>query len=143
MKFCAKCGKEIHDEAVICVHCGCAVASSSKTSGSGKSTDGKFLSFVNDSKSIFVLGIVSLLLSLGIGIIFQIINLVKLKKYTDKASGKITPPEFDLTDSGDLIMYEDAKKKLKLGQILTSIGLIITGLSLFVLVMVIAVGAQI
>jgi len=25
MKFCAKCGKEIRDEAVICVHCGCAV----------------------------------------------------------------------------------------------------------------------
>lgn len=23
--FCSKCGKEIHDEAVICVHCGCAV----------------------------------------------------------------------------------------------------------------------
>ncbi len=21
--FCSKCGKEIHDEAVICVHCGC------------------------------------------------------------------------------------------------------------------------
>ncbi len=23
--FCSKCGKEINDEAVICVHCGCAV----------------------------------------------------------------------------------------------------------------------
>ncbi len=23
--FCSKCGKEIHEEAVICVHCGCAV----------------------------------------------------------------------------------------------------------------------
>lgn len=22
MKFCTKCGKEIHDEAVICIHCG-------------------------------------------------------------------------------------------------------------------------
>jgi magnesium-transporting ATPase (P-type) len=26
MKFCTKCGQQIHDEAVICVHCGCAVA---------------------------------------------------------------------------------------------------------------------
>ena len=26
MKFCSKCGKEILDEAVICPHCGCAVA---------------------------------------------------------------------------------------------------------------------
>lgn len=25
MKFCSKCGKEIHDEAVVCPHCGCAV----------------------------------------------------------------------------------------------------------------------
>jgi len=24
MKFCSKCGKEIHDDAVFCVHCGCA-----------------------------------------------------------------------------------------------------------------------
>ena len=25
MKYCSKCGKEIHDDAVICVHCGCSV----------------------------------------------------------------------------------------------------------------------
>ena len=25
MKFCSKCGKEIADEAVVCVNCGCAV----------------------------------------------------------------------------------------------------------------------
>ena len=29
MAFCGKCGKEIDDEAVICVHCGCAVTSQS------------------------------------------------------------------------------------------------------------------
>ena len=27
MKFCSKCGKEIHDDAVICVNCGCMVNS--------------------------------------------------------------------------------------------------------------------
>ena len=26
MKFCSKCGKEINEEAVICVHCGCSIA---------------------------------------------------------------------------------------------------------------------
>ena len=26
MKFCSKCGKEIHDDAAICIHCGCAVS---------------------------------------------------------------------------------------------------------------------
>lgn len=25
MAFCSKCGKEINDEAVVCVHCGCAI----------------------------------------------------------------------------------------------------------------------
>lgn len=25
MAFCSKCGKEVHDDAVICVHCGCRI----------------------------------------------------------------------------------------------------------------------
>ncbi len=29
MKFCTKCGAQIHDEAVVCVNCGCPVTSSS------------------------------------------------------------------------------------------------------------------
>ena len=31
MKFCQTCGSEIHDEAVICPNCGCAVASNKAT----------------------------------------------------------------------------------------------------------------
>ena len=27
MKYCSKCGKEVHDEAVVCIHCGCAIPS--------------------------------------------------------------------------------------------------------------------
>ena len=27
MKYCTKCGKQIVDDAVVCVHCGCSVAS--------------------------------------------------------------------------------------------------------------------
>ena len=26
--FCEKCGKEVHDEAVVCVHCGCSLRAS-------------------------------------------------------------------------------------------------------------------
>ena len=26
MNFCSKCGKEVHEDAVICVHCGCSIA---------------------------------------------------------------------------------------------------------------------
>ena len=28
MKYCSKCGKELLDEAVVCVHCGCPVTAS-------------------------------------------------------------------------------------------------------------------
>lgn len=27
--FCSKCGQKVHDEAVICVHCGCSIINSS------------------------------------------------------------------------------------------------------------------
>lgn len=30
MKYCSKCGKELVDEAVVCVNCGCAVQNNSK-----------------------------------------------------------------------------------------------------------------
>jgi len=30
--YCSKCGKEIHDDAVICVHCGCATKNSAASS---------------------------------------------------------------------------------------------------------------
>lgn len=29
--FCSKCGKEINDEAVVCIHCGCATANYNAT----------------------------------------------------------------------------------------------------------------
>ena len=33
MKFCSKCGKEIHDEAVVCTGCGCSIESNQEYSG--------------------------------------------------------------------------------------------------------------
>ncbi len=32
MAFCRKCGKEINDDAVMCVHCGCATEKAARTS---------------------------------------------------------------------------------------------------------------
>ena len=37
MRFCSKCGKEIRDEAVMCVHCGCAVENVNITNGANNS----------------------------------------------------------------------------------------------------------
>ena len=31
MKFCSHCGKEVRDDAVVCVHCGCALEEKKKT----------------------------------------------------------------------------------------------------------------
>lgn len=45
MKFCSKCGKEIHDEAVICVHCGCSTGDSKPMEEDNVSVGLCFLSF--------------------------------------------------------------------------------------------------
>ena len=36
MKFCQKCGKELVDEAVVCIGCGCSVAPEKKAEDGGK-----------------------------------------------------------------------------------------------------------
>jgi len=38
--FCRKCGKEIDDEAVVCIHCGCAVEEQKKNSDDDRSRTG-------------------------------------------------------------------------------------------------------
>ena len=45
MKFCQYCGKEIMDEAVMCVHCGCAVTSQKNASNDAPSTGMAVLGF--------------------------------------------------------------------------------------------------
>ena len=39
-KYCTNCGKEISDEAVICVHCGCSVDSASTTTKKDSNSKG-------------------------------------------------------------------------------------------------------
>ena len=34
--FCSKCGKEVNDEAVVCVHCGCAIENKKALATSSK-----------------------------------------------------------------------------------------------------------
>ncbi len=36
MKFCSKCGKQIHEDAVVCIHCGCATGKSAPSHASSK-----------------------------------------------------------------------------------------------------------
>lgn len=125
--FCSKCGKEIHDEAVVCVHCGCAVGGNTIPKARQHSEDySKFKAFQENVNTINILGILSLVLCLGIGIIFQIINIVKINKYVNKAERGFVLPEFNLTDSHDIAEYESTVRKFHRARIMTLIGYIIS-----------------
>ena len=87
----------------------------------------KFKAFQEDVKAISVLGILSLVFCLGIGIIFQIINLCKLQKYVDKQNKKDAIPVFNLENSHDIAEYDSTVRKLKNARIMTAIGLCISG----------------
>lgn len=65
--FCKKCGKEINDEAVVCIHCGCAVDDS----------QAKKLSDPEDKVNAGI--IVGTVLIPLIGMILGIVNLCKKK----------------------------------------------------------------
>ena len=122
MKYCSNCGKEIHDKAVFCVHCGCAVETAASNSEHSNEYN-RLMTFVREMKTVHVLGVISLVLCMGIGLIFQLINLPKINKYWKKAEKAYVFPEFNLTNPYDIELYENAKKKFKQGEIMTSIGL--------------------
>ena len=58
MKFCSKCGKEIMEEAVICVHCGCEVENRMQTSNNAKEVDEVNIGFCILSALIPLFGII-------------------------------------------------------------------------------------
>ncbi len=132
MKFCSKCGKELHDEAVICVGCGCPIETVPKTAKNEDINEyNRLMAFVREVKTMHILGIISLVLCLGIGIIFQIINIIKLNKYMDRKAKGYKFPEFNLTNPNDIALYEDTKKKYKAANTMTGIGLLISILLIF------------
>lgn len=145
--FCKKCGKEIHDQAVVCVHCGCAVDGAQNpqcnhhTQEKVKSPDhSKLMEIERDAKSIYLFGILSLVLSMGIGLIFQIINFSKINsKYFNKAAKSLVYPKLNLS-AADAATYETLKQKIKTGRMLTMIGLIITGVLIWITFMILIVG---
>lgn len=90
MKFCTKCGKEIMDEAVVCVHCGCMVSdvNSDQTVYDANATAKK----AQVSMILGIVGIVSAwLFALG-GHICSIVGIVigiKVYKQTQKTAGLV------------------------------------------------------
>lgn len=77
MKFCSKCGKEILDEAVICVHCGCAV----QNSGANNLTTGTTVVEVNEANESSTLSTCALVFSFLMPIVGLILGIVGACKY--------------------------------------------------------------
>lgn len=114
--FCQKCGKEIMDEAVVCIHCGCAVALNSNAANSNVPTNDiiAIREFAARAKNAKVWGIVTLVLMFGIAIIPGFINLFYIKNTKE--------PKITTTNPLEIAEFEAAKKAIKTAYTLTSIG---------------------
>ena len=121
MKFCSRCGKELFDEAVICPGCGCA------TGAPNQSTGVSIAPQLNDFKSrvngYFVRSIFGLILALGIGFIFIIINLVK-KDALEKTVLNPTIP-------AEIAEYQSARGRLRAGIVMTAIAALLLSVGIF------------
>lgn len=133
MKYCSTCGKEIQDAAVICPHCGCPTANyqaTQQTNNVHTHSDyyPKLKEYAGRVNSIFVFSILSLALCMGIGIIFAIINLIKINTLKPFDYGK------NLTNPTEIAEYNAIEKKLKTSRIMTAIGLGIAFILIFIIV---------
>lgn len=88
--------------------------------------------------ALLVFGILSIVCCMGIGLVFEIIAIV----ISSKMPKAIEYGE-QLTNPEEIAMLNSAKARHKTGATLASIALLITGILLFVLIMVLAIGAQI
>lgn len=79
MKFCSKCGKEIMDEAVICVHCGCQV------DGKQINTPAQPVQPLNDPSESGGLAIAAIIFSFLSPLIGFILGIVGYNKYKTPA----------------------------------------------------------
>lgn len=86
MKYCSHCGKELVDEAVICVHCGCAIDGS--LSKKGQTNADQWNTAKNANGAIICAILVPLL-----GLIFGIIGVAKC-----------TDPEIKGKYSGSIVL---------------------------------------
>lgn len=88
MKYCAKCGNELMDEAVICTKCGCAVQQISTTAPAEKN---KLISVSSDKNSVcswipLVFGILAL-----VDAVLFVLNYVAYLWYFDVAGISVYP----------------------------------------------------
>ncbi len=83
MKYCSKCGKEIMDEAVICVHCGCQV-SEGTTQNNRQQTVNPVVE-PGESNGLAIGAIVCAFLIPILGLILGIVGMAKYKTQSYKS----------------------------------------------------------
>lgn len=64
MKYCTNCGKEVHDNAVVCVHCGCRLNSNQPMPGIRLNTNRSLIKYI--LLSLITFGIYGLVVMSGI-----------------------------------------------------------------------------
>ena len=144
MSYCKNCGADV-GENKFCANCGTAVTETVtgvSTTPTNTYSDyyGQICEYARNATSILVFGILSLVCSMGIGLIFEIICIAKSNKANKQLA--ILNGDLNLTNPVEIDTLQSAKRKHKTGSILASIALIITGILLFILVMTLAIGAQ-
>ncbi len=146
MSYCKNCGANVGDNK-FCANCGTAVdnpVTNATNAATNANTYSDYYSqiceYARNATSILVFGILSIVCSMGIGLIFEIICIAKSNKANKLLN--ILNGNLNLTNPVEIDMLASAKKKHKTGATLASIALIITGVLLFILVMGLAVGAQ-
>jgi hypothetical protein len=137
MSYCRNCGTNVGDSK-FCANCGTAVADTTPnvnvTTSNGYSTYyPQICEYERQATGIFVFGLLSIIFCMGIGLIFEIINIVKSCKI--KQFQPLMANDLPITNPIEIEKLQNAKKKHKTGEKLSSIALIITGVLLLVLIM--------
>ena len=123
---CSECSNLISDKASVCPNCGCPISFSQQTVKSSpilsntatgnreqqSSLYPQIRAFADSVKTIYTLSVIGLVLCLGIGFIFALINIAKLKA--------LVPVTEQITNPYELAEYQTAERKLKTARIFFS-----------------------
>ena len=149
---CPECNNLISDKAATCPTCGCPISANNTQQSNSvggfripsqinplntqhTSMYPQIRAFSDDVKTLYVLGILSIVLCLGIGLIFEIAYMIKFKKVK-------RPDRSQIHDPYEIGEFDAAVKKLETSRKLWSIAWIITGIALFALFMGIMISIQ-
>lgn len=130
--FCKICGTDI-GESKFCPNCGASSSATSSVVSSHSAYYHQICDYARDVNSFFVFGLLSMLFCMGIGLIFEIICLIK-GTAMQKTYQSILAKDFALPDHPDeWEKFRNAQAKHKSGSIMFAIGFGVTVLLLFIL----------